>query len=211
MNDWANFREWSQHPDIDAVIADLEILEVRLHAVLVARVGVHDVPVAELGGESVLELLDRVARGGVGVVLGDVALGRVVLRVASSSEATSSEKARVDTCGACASVCASSVSSRSIPACRSASTWASVSSLAISGVLGGCLDLGVVLVGVVDLGVGGHGGVVSGLGLGRLARFAGLEVGRDTSTEIDLVSGSALSVVHWSDTLMTYFLLVFAG
>ena len=31
------------------------------------------------------------------------------------------------------------------------------------------------------------------------------------STEIDSVSGSALSVVHWSDTLMTYFLLVFAG
>ena len=24
MNDWANFREWSQHPDADAVIADLE-------------------------------------------------------------------------------------------------------------------------------------------------------------------------------------------
>ena len=24
MNDWANFREWSQHPDVDAVIADLE-------------------------------------------------------------------------------------------------------------------------------------------------------------------------------------------
>ena len=23
MNDWANFREWSQHPDADAVIADL--------------------------------------------------------------------------------------------------------------------------------------------------------------------------------------------
>ncbi len=24
MNGWANFREWSQHPDADAVIADLE-------------------------------------------------------------------------------------------------------------------------------------------------------------------------------------------
>ena len=130
----------------------------------------------------------------------------------AASEAASSEKARVDTWGAWASVCGLVGLVALDPGLEVGVDLGLGLEVGDGvGVLGGCLDLGVVLVGGVDLGVGGHGGVVSGLGLGRLARFAGLEVGRAPSTEIDSVSGSALSVVHWSDTLMTYFLLVFAG
>ena len=110
------------------------VLEVRLHAVLVARVGVDDVPVAQLAAQLRLERGDRVLVD-VGLVLGRRPRPRLGLVGSTSSAWTGSSSSAV-------SVASSATASSTAPSAADASTASTdamaSSSSASAPVVGSC-------------------------------------------------------------------------